>query len=265
MSPKPVLVTVEWLTKHSNDPGLRILDARVSDPRLPMGYRASHIPGAVPFDLNRDVYEMGPGGPRMRAPDAIAATLGSRGIAVDSPVVLYDESTGPLAGSVYWLLKYLGHADVKVLEGGWHAWSQAHAPTTKDVPQWPRAMYVPNPDESQLSTAEWIQDNSGRADLVLLDTRTDSEYYMGHIPGAVNLSFDEALDRQTQGLKPEPTLRAQFEQTGVTPDKEIVVYCGSGARSAHTYLVLRALGYPRVRNYKGSMIDWAQHRGLPLE
>ncbi|MBI4675485.1 MAG: sulfurtransferase [Chloroflexi bacterium] len=261
----PVMVSVAWLQEHLNDANVRIIDARVSDPRLPIGYRISHIPGAVPFDLNHDLYEMAPGGPHMKTPDAIAKILGARGIANDSIIVLYDEGAGPLAGTVYWLLKYLGHADVRVVNGGWHAWTQAHAPTTRDIPQITPATYTAQVDENQHSTCEWIQENSGRADLLLLDTRTDSEYYMGHIPGAVNLSFDEAIDFASQALKDTTTLCAQFERVGATPDKEIVVYCGSGSRSAHTFMVLQDLGYPRVRNYKGSIMDWADHHGLPLE
>lgn len=259
------LVSVAWLQEHLNDPQVRVLDARVSDPRLPMGYKASHIPGAVPFDLNRDMYEMAMGGPRMKALEDIAKILGERGIANASTIVLYDEGTGPLAGTVYWLLKYLGHQDVRVLNGGWHAWQQAHAPTAKDIPQVQPVSYTARVDENQHGTAEWIQENSAREDVVVLDTRTDSEYYMGHIPRAVNLSFDEAIDFPLQELRAESVLRAQFENVGATPDKEIVVYCGSGARSAHTYMVLQMLGYPRVRNYKGSMQDWAHRRGLPLE
>lgn len=262
---KPVLVTPAWLTENLNDPQVRLIDARVSDPRLPMGYRAAHIPGAVPFDLNRDMYEMGPGGPRIKSFDSIAQILGERGIANDSIIVLYDEGTGPLSGTVFWLLKYLGHGDLRVLNGGWHAWQRAQGAMTQDVPPRQPVTYTSHVDENQNSTAEWIMENGTRNEVVLLDTRTDSEYYMGHIPGAVNLSFDEAIDFQTQGLKAEPLLRQQFKGVGVTPNKEVVVYCASGSRSAHTYLVLKALGYPRVRNYKGSMRDWAHHRGLPLE
>src|SRR5260221_13777172 len=96
----PVVVSVPWLEEHLNDANVRVLDARVSDPRLPMGYRAAHIPGAVPFDLNRDMYEMAQGGPRIKPFEAIAQTLGERGIANDATLVLYDEGTGPLTGTV---------------------------------------------------------------------------------------------------------------------------------------------------------------------
>ncbi len=260
-----ILVGVDWLKQNLNQREVRILDARVSDPRLPMGYRAGHIPNASPFDLNRDVYEMGYGLPRMKPPEAIAQLLGAHGISNDSTLVIYDESTGPLAGFVYWLLKYIGHQDVRVLNGGWHAWQKANAPVTREVPQFQPCPYVVQVDPGQRSTAEWIQEQAQRNDLVLLDARSDGEYYMGHIPGAVNLSFDAAIDYSNQMLKSPEELKRQFEEVGVVPDKEIVAYCGSGSRSAHTYLVLKALGYPRVRNYDGSMMDWAQKRRLPIE
>jgi thiosulfate/3-mercaptopyruvate sulfurtransferase len=260
-----ILVGVDWLKQHLNQPEVRILDARVSDPRLPMGYRTGHIPNALPFDLNRDVYEMGYGLPKMKPPEAIAQALGSRGVPNDSTLVVYDESTGPLAGFVYWLLRFIGHQDVRVLNGGWHAWQKANAPVTREVPQFQPCPYVAQVDASQRSTADWIQEQAQREDLVLLDARSDGEYYMGHIPGAVNLSFDAAIDYSNQMLKNPEELRSQFEEVGVIPGKEIVAYCGSGSRSAHTYLVLKALGYPRVRNYDGSMMDWAQMRRLPIE
>ncbi len=260
-----VMVSVEWLQAHLDDARMRILDARASDPHLALEYRAAHIPGALPLDLNREMYEMTPEGPRLQAPDAIADSLGARGIANDSTIVVYDENTGTRAGAAYWLLKYLGHADARVLNGGWHAWTRAHAPTTQEIPRHAPAPYRARLDETQHSAAEWIQLNCARADLVLLDARMSNEYRMGHLPGAVNLSFDAAMDLETQSLKDQALLRAQFEAVGATADKEIVVYCRSGARSAHTFMVLKALGYPRVRNYKGSMLDWANRRGLPLE
>lgn len=261
----PILVEVDWLKQHLDDPSLRILDARVSDPRLPMGYRSGHVPNAVRFDLHSDVYDAGHGTLKMKSPQEIAQVLGSRGVSNSSTLLVYDESTGPLAAFVFWLLKYLGHSDVRVLNGGWHAWQRANGPITRDVPEMQPCPYVAQVDPSQRSTADWIQEQGQSSDIVLLDARSDGEYYMGHIPGAVNLSFDTAIDYTTQKLKETEQLKRQFEEVGVTPDKEIVAYCGSGSRSAHTYLVLKGLGYPRVRNYDGSMMDWVQMRGLPIE
>ncbi len=263
-APYPVLVDVKWLTEHIQDPHVRILDVRVSDPRLPMGYRMGHNPNAIPFDLGRDVYEMGHGLPKMKPPESIAATLAQRGISNDSQIVLYDESSGPLAGFVFWLLNYLGHDGVHVLNGGWHAWQQAKGPITRDVPSYPPASFQARTDPSRRVDADWVIQCDSNPNIVLLDARSDAEYYMGHIPHAVNLSFDAAIEYPTQRIKSADELRQQFESIGVTPDKEIVTYCGSGSRSAHSYLVLKSLGYPRVRNYDGSMMDW-ERRGLPIE
>jgi thiosulfate/3-mercaptopyruvate sulfurtransferase len=262
----PVLVSADWLNAHCTDPTVRILDVRVSDPRLPMGYRMGHVPNAMPFDLNQDVFDVsGRTASRLKSPEAIAAVLSARGVSEASTIVLYDEDTGPLAGFMFWLLKYLGHRDVRVLNGGWHAWQRANGAVTREAPKVQPVIYTAHVNGDQRSNAEWIQEWTQRGDVVLLDARSDAEYYMGHIPGAVNLSYDEAIEHSTHQLKKPEELRQQFEAVGVTADKEVVTYCGSGSRSAHTYLVLKSLGYPRVRNYDGSMMDWSHGRHLPLE
>ena len=149
----PSLVSREWLQQHLSDPNIRILDARVSDPRLPMGYRTGHIPRAVPFDLNSDVYEMTNTGPAIKPFEAIGKTLGDRGVSNDSTIVIYDEDTGQLAATIFWLLKYLGHRDVRVLHGGWYDWQQAKCPSTRDVPSIQPVAYSVQVDNEQNGTA----------------------------------------------------------------------------------------------------------------
>ena len=114
----------------------------------------------------------------------------------------------------------------------------------------------------------------GQPDLALLDTRTPAEFTGldlraargGHIPGAVNLPWTDAMDPQRQlRLRPDPVLRKLLEQRGVTPDKDVVVYCQTHHRSAHTYWVLRYLGYPRVRGYSGAWSEWGNDPRLPVE
>lgn len=260
-----ILITAEWLKEQPNDPRLHLLDVRASDPRLPIGYRMGHIPNAMPFDLARDAYHHGAGLPTLKSPEALAEALAARGISNDSTIVVYDENIGPLTGAIFWLLKYLGHRDVRTLNGGWPAWKRAGGPIERETPTPAPGAYAAQLDARYFANADWIQANAPRDDLVLLDTRTDGEYYMGHIPNAVNLSFDAAMDHTSEMLKSRDELRKQFEEIGVTPDKEILTYCGSGSRSAHTFLVLKSLDYPRVRNYLGSMLDWVQMRGLPIE
>lgn len=258
-------VDSSWLQQHLNDTQIRIIDARASDPRLPVGYRMGHIPNAIQLDLGRDLYEFKGRLPELKAPEQMAQVLGERGIANNHSVVIYDEATGQLVATIYWVMKYLGHQDVRVLQGGWNAWRAAGAPVSKDTPNFPPVTFRAQTDEAQNATADWIQENLPQPDSVLLDVRSEGEFAMGHIPGAVNWSYDRALDMRTQTLKDADDLKRQLAAVGVTPDKQVVVYCQSGARSSHSYLVVKSLGFPRVRNYKGSMIDWYQLRGLPLE
>ncbi|MDE3090962.1 MAG: sulfurtransferase [Chloroflexota bacterium] len=263
--PADILVDVGWLSQHLTDPNTRLLDVRASDPRLPVGYRMGHIPGAVALDVGRDFFVYADGVMQLAAPDRIADVFARHGMANDTRVVIYDEWTGQLAAFTYWVLRYLGHRDVKILHGGWAAWRNNQGEVTREVPPIAPATYRAQPNDDARATAEWIQANAGRPDVFLLDTRTEEEYAMGHIPGAVNLSYDFSLEMRTQTFKDAAVLRALLEAIGATPDKEIVAYCASGARSAHMFATLQLLGYPRVRNYDGSMADWYQLRGLPVE
>ena len=263
--PNNILVEIDWLKQHLNDSNLRILDARASDPRLPMGYRTGHIPNAIQFDPSRTFWTRGAHGRDFAAGEQIARGLGERGITNDSVVVVYDEWTGQLAAMTFWGLQMVGHREVKILHGGWAAWQKSGGAIAQDAPAFAPAQYRAEPREIYRATAEWIQANAARADLLLLDVRSDGEYLGGHIPGAVNLNWDASLDPPTQNFKDAATLRAQLESVGATSDKEIIAYCASGARSSHMFTTLTLLGYPRVRNYDGSMMDWYQARGLPVE
>jgi thiosulfate/3-mercaptopyruvate sulfurtransferase len=260
-----LLVSVDWVQQQMQDPDMRILDVRASDPRLPIGYRMGHLPGAIALDPTRDFFVFAGGAPGLAPADKIAQALGARGITNDTPVVIYDEWTGQLAALTYWTLRFVGHLKAKILHGGWALWRDSGGPITRDQPTLVPAVYVPHLNEHARATAEWIQANSTRNDVLLLDVRTPEEYQMGHIPGAVNLSYDGALDLKTQTFKDSQVLRQELEAVGATPDKEIVTYCAAGSRSAHMYTTLQLLGYPRVRNYDGSMTDWYHLRGLPVD
>jgi thiosulfate/3-mercaptopyruvate sulfurtransferase len=260
-----MLVEVDWLKQHLSDPKLRLLDVRTSDPRLPMGYRMGHIPGAIALDPAREFYILTPHGRDVAASEMIANALGSRSIANDSTIVIYDEWTGQLAAMTFWILSLTGHRDLYILHGGWSKWQKSGGAVTQQAPQFAVVEYRAERNEDLRATADWIQANQSRPDLLLLDVRSDGEYGMGHIPGAVNLSWDVTLDPQTQTFRDSATLRKQLETVGATPDKEIVAYCASGARSSHMFATMRLLGYPRIRNYNGSMMDWMQMRGLPVE
>jgi thiosulfate/3-mercaptopyruvate sulfurtransferase len=195
-----------------------------------------------------------------------------RGVTPDRQVVVYEEDSGIRAARAFWFLEYLGHSDVKLLDGGVRAWTAAGLPLTIDVHAPTASTWHGTPRPDLIATWRDVQNRLGSAATTLLDTRSDAEYYGeavrakrgGAIPGAVNLEW-------TQNLQPDGTfkrrdeLAAMYLSAGVTPEHEVVTYCQGGYRAAHSYLALRVLGYPRVRNYTGSWKEWGDREDLPLE
>lgn len=264
-APAEILVDVDWLKGHLADPNLRIVDTRASDPRLPVGYRLGHIPGAVALDVGRELFVFGGRAPQLAPVEKIGQVLARLGVSNDTRIVVHDEWTGELAAFTYWALRYAGHRDLRILHGGWAAWQKGNGPVSREAPAVAPAEFRVEPNDAARASAEWIEANAGRGDVVLLDARSEGEYAMGHIPGAVNLPYDYSLDPRTQMFRDTAALRAGLESVGATPDKEIVTYCASGARSSHLFTTLALLGYPRVRNYDGSMTDWYHLGGRPIE
>lgn len=257
--PNDLLVDSRWLTENLTRPNLRILDVRG------MGYRLGHIPQAIALNLGRDFFIFAGRAIEPAPPEHIAQSLSKLGVANDSTLILYDDTNDQPVALAYWLLRYIGHRDVKVLHGGFIGWRNANGAVSQDVPPIIPTQYRLQLNDDMIASAEWIQANENRADVLLLDARSNGEYVNGHIPGAVNLSYDSNLDWQTMLFRDANTLRAQFESIGATPDKEIVAYCHSGMRSSHMFLTLHLMGYPRVRNYTGSIADWYEMRHLPIE
>jgi thiosulfate/3-mercaptopyruvate sulfurtransferase len=195
-----------------------------------------------------------------------------RGVVPERPVVVYDTDSGVRAARVFWFLEYLGHSDVRVLDGGFSAWTHARQPATivaeSPTPSTWHGERVPD------LVADWrqVRDRVGSPDAVIVDTRSDDEYFGrvararrgGAIPGAVHLEWTKNLTADGTYL-PITELARMYKDAGVTPDREVVSYCQGGYRAAHTYLALRRLGYPRLRNYVGSWKEWGDREDLPIE
>jgi thiosulfate/3-mercaptopyruvate sulfurtransferase len=249
-----------------------VADPLVLDARPAHEFAGGHLPGAIHLDL-WGVSLIDTSDAPLRAFMWMMGHLFSlRGVTPDRPVVVYEEDSGMRAARVFWLLEYLGHPDACVLDGGLRAWTAAGLPvTTEAVAPVPSSWHgTPLPD--RLATWQDVSDRVGRPGVVLLDTRSDDEYLGrvararrgGAIPGAVHLEWVRNLQPDGRFKSPED-LGRMYAGAGVTPDLEVVTYCQGGYRAAHSYLALRAAGFPRVRNYTGSWKEWGDREDLPID
>ncbi len=254
------------LKERLGDANLRLIDARPAE-----AFAMGHIPGAASFDLAGLACDDTDEAPLAAFSRRMAGLFGRRGVTLATTVVFYDGITGPTAARGFWLLDYFGHADVHVLNGGYAAWQRAGLPTTGDAEAPKGATFDGAPLRDRVATHRDVLAAAEAADRVVLDTRSDREWRGievrgargGAVPGARHLNWTEHLARD-KALKPLEELRALYESRGITPEKEVIPYCQTGYRSAHAYLVLRLLGYPRVRNYVGSWNEWARRPELPV-
>lgn len=274
------LVSVSWLRAHLRDPRVRVLDARyaLNDPLTGrIAYLGGHVPGAVYADLETDlsgpVQPDGAGG-RHPLPDpaALAAWLGSVGVGNDSLVVCYDDpSTGQgfYAARAWWLLRWLGHAGVAVLDGGWPAWVAAGGEVSTDDPSPTPVTFVPDVQADFVATAADVQARG--AGTVLIDSRAPGRYRgevepidrkAGHIPGAVNRDWTGALDGS--GHWRDAGAQAARLDAGGAPT---VTYCGSGVSATPNLLARELAGVPLGpdnRLYAGSWSDWISDDARPV-
>ena len=246
-------------------------DLSVLDVRPSALFVAGHVPGALSFDLYAiNCFDTDPA-PLAAFLCMYAYLLGQRGVAFDDEIVVCGEVSGMRAARAFWMLELFDHGRAHVLDGGFHAWRAAGHPVSRDAEVPPAAPFRPGPRPERLATHHDVTAALDDAGAVILDTRSPAEWLGtdrraargGAIPSAVHQDWEAHLTPEGR-LRTASELLALFEAVGVTRNREIIAYCNTGYRSAHAYLALRLLGYPRVRNYLGSWQEWAERPELPV-
>ncbi len=254
------------LHERLGDPNLRIVDVRPGE-RFAMG----HIPGARHFDIyGLNTYDTDDA-PLDSFIKTWAFLLGRRGVTFENTILFCGEIAGQTAARGFWFLEYFGHEDTHVLDGGYTAWTRAGLPVTRDAEVPKPASFKYALRRERVATYKDVLTAIDDPDKCILDTRSGKEFLgtdrraarAGAVPSAVHQEWLNHLTPEG-GIKPAVQLRAQFEALGITPNREIIPYCNTGYRSAHAYLVLRLLDYPRVRNYVGSWQEWGNRTELPV-
>ena len=270
-----VLVSTDWVAEHLDDPNVRLVE---SDEDVLL-YDLGHIPGAVKLDWHTDLQNQ-------VARDFVDKTefealMRRNGIGDDTTVVFYGDRNNWYATYTYWLFRYFGHADARVMNGGRAKWEAEGRPMTKDVPTYAEASYTAQePDERIRAYRDDVlkQVESGAPSLV--DVRSVPEYtgevlHMagyaqegaqrgGHVLGAKSIPWATAANEDGT-FKSPAQLREIYEGKEITSDKNVIAYCRIGERSSHTWFVLRELlGYPDVRNYDGSWTEWGSLVKSPI-
>lgn len=237
-------------------------------------YLAGHIPGAVFLDWTDDIIDPDDPIPVQAAPPArIAAVLGAAGIGEDTTVVAYDSHpSSQFATRLWWLLRYYGHDQVMVLNGGFPRWQREGRPISTEIPSYPPAIFTPRPRPEWRATAEEVLSLLGAPGVTIADVRDAGQYTNtiqrgargGRIPGAVHVPREAFVD--AQGLyRANAELQAVADSAGLQPDQHVVAYCNGGVAATTALFSLSLLGYPHLTNYDGSWNEWSARPELPIE
>jgi thiosulfate/3-mercaptopyruvate sulfurtransferase len=274
---RPELVaTTDWLAEQLNRPGIRIIDARWRpDGSGQAVYATGHIPGAVHVDWRADLIDSGEDGESLllAGPDRIAALAARIGVGDGTTVVIYDDSQSLFAARTWWSLRAYGLETIRILDGGYQAWTAEGRSVSNAEAHPPSAPFtLRGPNRLRLTTAD-VRSLLGAPDVTLLDARASAEYRgfegnarrLGHIPGAVNVPVGATSQPGSHHLRSGSELRDLLHHANVTRGRRMVCYDGSGVAAAKLAYILLLMGHEDVAVYDGGWAEWGNRLDLPVD
>ena len=276
-----VLVDTQWVADHlKGSDKIRIAEVDY-DPRS--NYSLGHIPGAVLFDWKQDIND--PISRNVLSKQACQDLLQQRaGLNDDTTLILYGDFNNWFAAFAFWVFKYYGYKDVRLMNGGRKKWLVEDRDVSKDIPKYSTGNFkASHADNSIRVFLNYVKESLEKGERVaMVDVRGPKEFTGeilappeyptehaqrgGHIPGAKNIPWSQAVNDNDGTFKSVDELKKIYESKAMTPDKEIIAYCRIGERSSHTWFVLKyLLGYPNVKNYDGSWTEWGNMIDNPIE
>ena len=270
------LVSTEWVAEHGGGPNIALVEVDVDT----SAYEQGHIAGAVGWNWQSQLQQ--PVRRDLAAPEEIERLLSRSGIGNDTTVILYGDNNNWFAAWAFWQLKYYGHRDVRLMNGGRAKWEAEGRPLTTEVPVPAPALYQAGPgDQSIRAYRDQVLALVNAGAVALVDVRSPAEYSGellapanlpqegsqrgGHIPGAANVPWAQAV-AEDGSFKSADELRELYGGQGIDGGQETIAYCRIGERSSHTWFVLtQLLGLENVKNYDGSWTEWGSIVGAPIE
>jgi thiosulfate/3-mercaptopyruvate sulfurtransferase len=272
-----VLVDTQWVEDHLKDPKVRVAEVDY-DPKA--NYKLGHAVGAVLFDWKEHIND--PLTRNIFSKQSCEDLLQRAGINNDTTLILYGDFNNWFAAFAFWVFKYYGYDDIRLMNGGRKKWLEEDRPLSKDIPEYPKGNFkAAEPDNSIRVFLNYVRDSIESSQKVLIDVRSPKEFTGeilappeyptehaqrgGHIPGALNIPWSQAVSEDGT-FKSAEELKKLYESKGITSNREVITYCRIGERSSHTWFVLKyLLGYPDVKNYDGSWTEWGNMIDNPIE
>ena len=273
-----VLVDTEWVSKNPPNDNRKIVEVDY-DPEN--GYKKGHIKGASLIWWKRDIND--PIARDIVNKEQFQELMAKNGIKSDTEVIMYGDFNNWFAAFSFWVFKYFGHENIKIMNGGRKKWELENREYTTEEPQIDKTSYTAKePDEQLREYLDGVKKALDDNNIVMVDVRSPKEftgeitappeYPMehaqrgGHIPGANNIPWSTAVNDADGTFKSAEELKQIYESKGITSDKNVICYCRIGERSSHSWFVLKyLLGYPNVSNYDGSWTEWGNMIKNPIE